>query len=332
MTSNARYDVVGIGNAIVDLIVQTEDDFLVSHGLHKGAMTLIDQPTSARLYDAMGPATIVSGGSAANTMVGIASLGARAAFIGKVRDDESGHAFRHDIQSAGVGFPTGAATDGASTARCHVMVTPDGERTMCTFLGACVDLGPDDVDEKLIAQSSIVYLEGYLWDPPQAKDAFRKAAKLAHAAGARTALTLSDAFCVDRYRGEFIELIRAGEVDILFSNQSEMHALYQTADLDTAIAELKKEKLLSFVTRSGDGCLVVEGSNVESVPAASIERLVDTTGAGDLFAAGVLFGLARNLPNSRSAAIGALAAAEVIQHYGARPQVSLAELVAQHPG
>jgi sugar/nucleoside kinase (ribokinase family) len=331
MSATPRYDVVGIGNAIVDIIAQAEDDFLVAHGLHKGAMTLIDEPTSARLYEAMGPATIMSGGSAANTMVGIASLGGRAAFIGKVRNDDSGHAFRHDIRAAGVEFPTIAATNGASTARCHVMVTPDGERTMSTYLGACVALGPDDVDEELIANAKIVYLEGYLWDPPEAKQAFRKAARHAHRAGARVALTLSDAFCVDRYRDEFLELIRGGEVDILFSNESEMHALFQTASLDAAIAELKREKTLSFVTRSEAGCIIVQGASVEAVAAAQIERLVDTTGAGDLFAAGVLFGLAQEMPHRRCAAIGALAAAEAIQHFGARPQVALADLIAQTP-
>ncbi len=329
MISNARFDVLGIGNAIVDVIAPAEDDFLLAHALHKGGMTLIDHETSARLYGAMGPATIMSGGSAANTMVGIASLGGSAAFIGKVRDDEAGRAFHHDIQAAGVTFPTVAATAGAATARCLVHVTPDGERTMSTFLGACVELGPKDIDESYVAAARIVYLEGYLWDPPDAKAAFRKAADIAHRSGARIALTLSDSFCVDRYRGEFLDLLRTGMVDILFSNTSELHALYQTADLDTAIGELKKEKLLSFVTCSGEGCLVVDRSEVQSVIAAPIERLVDTTGAGDLFAAGALFGVARGFPLARCAAIGALAAAEVIQHYGARPECSLADLITQ---
>jgi sugar/nucleoside kinase (ribokinase family) len=329
MTSNAQYDVVGIGNAIVDVIAQTGDDFLVRHALHKGGMTLIDQATSARLYEAMGAATISSGGSAANTMVGIASLGGKAAFVGKVRDDDAGGAFSHDIRAAGVAFSSKPQTSGATTARCLVMVTPDGERTMSTFLGACVELGPDDVDEAMVASARIVYLEGYLWDPPHAKQAFRKAAKIAHGAGVKVALTLSDAFCVDRYRDEFLELVRTGAIDILFANASELHSLYQTADFGTAVAELSKEKLLSFVTRSAEGCLIVDRGSVQTTPAAPIERLVDTTGAGDLFAAGALFGLSRGEAPKRCAAIGALAAAEIIQHIGARPEVSLADLLAQ---
>jgi sugar/nucleoside kinase (ribokinase family) len=329
MKTNARYDVVGIGNAIVDVIAQAEDDLLMRLGLHKGGMTLIDESKSAQIYDQMGPATISSGGSAANTMVGMASLGGKAAFVGKVRDDESGHSFKHDIEKAGVSFSTGPNAGQAPTAHCLVLVTPDGERTMSTFLGACVELGPEDIDEKIIADSRIVYFEGYLWDPPRAKDAFRKAVRIAHDSEVRVALTLSDAFCVDRYRDEFIELIRTGAIDILFANESELHALYQTADFDTAVGELKKERLLGFVTRSEKGCVIVDHGKVESAPAASIERLVDTTGAGDLFAAGVLFGLAQDLPNVRCAAFGALAAAEVIQHIGARPQVKLSDLVAQ---
>ena len=329
MTGSARYDVLGLGNAIVDVIAKAEDDFLIAQGLHKGAMALIGEATSALLYEAMGPATVFSGGSAANTMVGVASLGGKAAFIGKVREDEAGHAFRHDIRAAGVDFPTAASPDGTATARCLVLVSPDGERTMSTFLGACVQLGPDDVDEELVRSARIVYLEGYLWDPPQAKDAFRKAARIAHQAGARIALTLSDSFCVDRYRDEFLELIRTGAVDILFANTSELHALYQTADFDTAVAALKKETILAFITRSEAGCLIVENGATQSTSAAPIERLVDTTGAGDLFAAGVLFGLARDLPHARCAEIGALAAAEVIQHYGARPETSLAALMQQ---
>jgi len=331
MTTGATYDVVGIGNAIVDVIARADDDFLLAHSLHKGGMTLIDETKSSALYEAMGSATIMSGGSAANTMVGVASLGGQAAFIGKVRNDDAGHAFRHDIQAAGVHFPTSSATDGASTARCLVLVTPDGERTMSTYLGACIDLGPEDVDARLVADAQILYFEGYLWDPPHAKEAFRKGAAAARGAGRRTALTLSDSFCVDRYRDEFLDLIRTGLVDILFANESELHALYQTADFDTAISELARERTLAFVTRSAAGCAIVDHGSIQAVPAASIDRLIDTTGAGDLFAAGALFGLARGLPLSRCAGIGALAAAEIIQHYGARPEVSLADLVAQAP-
>ncbi len=329
MSNKPSYDVVGIGNAIVDALAPTGDDVLARLQLNKGSMTLIDESSSARIYAEMGPATISSGGSAANTMVGLASLGAKAAFIGKVKDDDSGRAFRHDIEKSGVAFSTPATATGPATARCLVLVTPDGERTMSTYLGACVHLGPDDIDEELIARTRIVYLEGYLWDPPQAKAAFRKAAEAAHRSGARVALTLSDAFCVDRYRDEFLGLIRGGAVDIVFANESELHALYQTADFGTAVAELKKEKALAFVTRSANGCLVVDHGEAESAPASAIDRLVDTTGAGDLFAAGALFGLSRGAPNVRAAAIGALAAAEVIQHFGARPQTSLADLLAQ---
>jgi len=329
MSADALYDVAAIGNAIVDVIARAEDDFLVSHGLNKGGMALIDEAASARLYGAMGSATIMSGGSAANTMAGVASLGGKAAFIGKVRNDDAGDAFRHDIHGAGVHFPTLSAESGASTARCLVLVTPDGERTMSTYLGACVALGPEDVDEKLVEASRILYFEGYLWDPPRAKEAFRRAAAAARRAGRKTSLTLSDSFCVDRYRDEFIDLIRTGMIDVLFANESELHALYQTADFETAIKALSSEKTLAFVTRSSAGCVIVDHGSVQTAPAASIEKLVDTTGAGDLFAAGTLFGLARNMPLQRCAAIGALAAAEVIQHYGARPETSLAELVAQ---
>jgi len=331
MTAAALYDVVGIGNAIVDVIARADDDFLIGHGLHKGGMTLIDEASAARLYAAMGSATIMSGGSAANTMAGVASLGGKASFIGKVRDDDAGQAFRHDIQAAGVHFPTPPATGGAATARCLIVVTPDGERTMSTYLGACVALGPEDVDEKAVEASRILYFEGYLWDPPRAKEAFRRAAAAARRAGRKTALTLSDSFCVDRYRDEFLELIRTGLVDILFANESELHALYQTADFDTAIGALSRERTLAFVTRSAAGCAIVDNGAIQTAPAAAIDKLVDTTGAGDLFAAGALFGMARGLPPKRCAAIGALAAAEVIQHYGARPEVSLAELLAQTP-
>lgn len=329
MTVRFEYDVVGIGNAIVDVIAKADDDFLVTHDLRKGGMTLIDEAASLRLYETMGSATIASGGSAANTMVGVASLGGKAAFFGKVRDDDAGHAFRHDIQAEGVFFPTPAATGGAATARCLIVVTPDGERTMSTYLGACIALGPADVDEHVVERAGIVYFEGYLWDPPHAKEAFRKAAGISHSVGGRTALTLSDAFCVDRYRDEFLTLIRTGLVDIVFANESELHALYQTGDFETAIEALRRENILAFVTRSEAGCVIVDRGVVQSVPAAPIERLVDTTGAGDLFAAGALFGLARQMPLTRCAQIGALAAAEVIQHFGARPEISLSDLIRQ---
>jgi adenosine kinase len=324
------YDVLGIGNAIVDVIARADDNFLVRHGMRKGAMSLIDEARAEAIYDAMGPATEMSGGSAANTIVGVASLGARAAFIGKVKDDELGQAFRHDIRAAGVAYDTPPASDGPSTARCYVLVTPDGERTMNTYLGAAQDLHPNDIDEALIAAARIIYLEGYLWDPPRAKEAFVKAAKIAHDAGRDVALTLSDAFCVDRYRDEFLDLIRSETVDLIFANESELHSLYQTADFETAVKALKQDARLAVVTRSEKGCIVVTREETIAVPAAPIERLVDATGAGDLFAAGFLVGLSCDADYRRAAHLGALAAAEVIQHLGARPGTSLKDLAAQN--
>src|SRR6266436_972795 len=254
---SARFDVLGIGNAIVDVIARTDDGFLAQQKMRKGTMQLIDEAQAARLYDAMGPAVEVSGGSAANTIVGVASLGARAAFIGKVKDDELGAVFAHDIRAAGVAFTTPPASAGPSTARCYVLVTPDGERTMNTFLGAAQDLHPNDIDAEMIAAAEITYLEGYLWDPPRAKEAFLKAAGIAHGAGRLVALTLSDAFCVDRYRGEFLDLIRKKTVDLIFANERELHSLYETADFDSAVNALRADVRLGVVTRSEKGCLVV---------------------------------------------------------------------------
>jgi sugar/nucleoside kinase (ribokinase family) len=325
-----RYDVLGIGNAIVDVIARAEDDFLVAHGMHKGTMALIDEAGAEKVYQAMGPATESSGGSAANTIVGVASFGGRAAFVGKVKDDELGRAFAHDIRAARVTFDTPPASDGPSTARCYIMVTPDGERTMNTFLGAAQDLHPNDIDEAAIAAAAVVYLEGYLWDPPHAKEAFVKAAAIAHKAGRRVALTLSDAFCVDRYRAEFLALIRKGTVDIVFANEHELHSLYQTADFDTAVKMLRSDAKLAVVTRSEKGCVVVARDGVEAVQAMPIERVVDVTGAGDLFAAGFLVGHSHGKDHRTAARLGALAAAEVIQHIGARPAVSLKALAAEN--
>jgi adenosine kinase len=325
-----RYDVLGLGNAIVDVIARAEDDFLVRQNMHKGAMALIDEPRAEAIYDAMGPAVEISGGSAANTIVGAASFGARAAFVGKVKDDELGRAFAHDIRAAGVSFDTPPAADGPSTARCYVMVTPDGERTMNTFLGAAQDLHPADIDAELVQGSAITYLEGYLWDPPHAKNAFRKAATIAHGSGRTVALTLSDAFCVDRYRAEFLELIRTRTVDLIFANERELHSLYQTADFDTAVAALRADAAFAVVTRSEKGCVVVSKEAAVAVPAKPVARVVDATGAGDLFAAGFLFGLARGRDHATSAQLGILAATEVIQHIGARPEVSLKVLAQQN--
>ena len=327
--TTTRYDVLGIGNAIVDVIARTEDDFLIRQNMRKGGMQLIDEARAEAIYDAMGPAVEISGGSAANTIVGVTSFGARAAFVGKVKDDQLGRVFTHDIRAAGVAFDTPPDADGPSTARCYILVTPDGERTMNTFLGAAQDLHPNDIDADAIAGSAITYLEGYLWDPPHAKEAFLKAAGIAHGAGRSVALTLSDAFCVDRYRAEFLGLIRNGTVDIVFANEHELHSLYQTADFDTAIGALRNDAKLAVITRSEKGCVVVTREHTDAVRAAPIERVVDATGAGDLFAAGFLVGLSRGADNRTAARLGALAAAEVIAHLGARPETSLKQLAQQ---
>jgi sugar/nucleoside kinase (ribokinase family) len=324
-----RIDVLTLGNAIVDVLAHTDEAFLLAKNVHKGAMQLIDEPRAEELYNDMGPATIVSGGSAANTAAGIASLGVKAGFIGKVKDDETGKLFAHDLKAIDVHYDVALATDGPATARSFILVTPDGERTMNTYLGACQNLTPDDVNPATVEASSIVYLEGYLWDPPAAKEAFRKAVKIAHGAGNKVALTLSDAFCVDRYRDEFLGLMRDGSLDILFANIHELQSLFQTADADTALAALRDEKVLGVVTRSEQGALVVSRGETKAVPAFPVERVVDTTGAGDLFAAGFMAGLARDLDLTDCARLGGLAAAEVISHLGARPQASLLDLARQ---
>jgi adenosine kinase len=324
--STATYDVLGIGNAIVDVIARAEEDFLLTQGMRKGTMALIDEARAEAIYKAMGPAVEMSGGSAANTIVGLASLGARAAFVGKVKDDGLGRAFSHDIRAAGVAFGTTPASAGPSTGRCYVLVTPDGERTMNTYLGAAQDLHPADIDAASIAASRIMYLEGYLWDPKHAKEAFLKAAKIAHGAGRKVALTLSDAFCVDRWRDEFLELMRSRTVDLIFANEAELQSLYQSSDFDAAVAALRADIDVAVVTRSEKGCLVVSPDGTEAVPAFPVDRVVDTTGAGDLFAAGFLCGLARGADDRTCGRLGALAAGEVIQHLGARPETSLAAL------
>jgi len=326
----AKYDVLGIGNAIFDVLVQTDDKFLAEHGMTKGGMALIDEVRALSIYRDMGPATEMSGGSAANTIVGIANLGARAAYVGKVRDDQIGRLYAHDIRAAGVAFETPAAADGPATGCSYILVTPDGERTMNTYLGAAQELTPADIDAAQVAASSMLYLEGYLWDPKSAKEAFVKASTIAHQAGRQVALTLSDAFCVGRYRGEFLDLMRNGTVDLMFANEAELGSLYETADFDAALTQLRRDIALGVVTRGEKGCVVASKEGVVAVPAFPIAKMVDTTGAGDLFAAGFLFGLVRGAGHEAAGRLGALAAAEVIQHIVARPQVSLKELAVQH--
>jgi adenosine kinase len=327
--TDAKYDVLGIGNAIFDVLVKADESFLATHGMTKGGMALIDESRAAAIYRDMGPATEMSGGSAANTIVGIANLGARAAYVGKVKDDQIGRLYAHDIRAAGVAFETKPAAEGPATGCCYILVTPDGERTMNTYLGAAQELTSADIDAADIAASRFVYLEGYLWDPANAKEAFVKASRIAHEAAREVALTLSDSFCVDRYRGEFLDLMRKGTVDIVFANEAELHSLYQTSDFDGALTQLRKDVKLGVVTRSEKGCVVASGAGVIAVPAYPIETMVDTTGAGDLFAAGFMFGLVRGAGFENAGRLGALAAAEVIQHIGARPQVSLKELAQQ---
>jgi sugar/nucleoside kinase (ribokinase family) len=324
--TTAKYDVLGIGNAIFDILVRTDEAFLATHGMTKGGMALIDEERAISIYQSMGPATEMSGGSAANTIVGVANLGARAAYVGKVRDDQIGRLYTHDIRAAGVAFATKPALDGPATGCSYILVTPDGQRTMNTYLGAAQELTSADIDAAEIAASGIIYLEGYLWDPKSAKEAFVKASTIAHDAGRQVALTLSDSFCVDRYRDEFLDLMRKGTVDLVFANEAELHSLYQTSDFDTALRQLRNDTKLGIVTRSEKGCVVASKDGVTAVPAFPIEKLVDTTGAGDLFAAGFLFGLVRGASHQDAGRLGALAAAEVIQHIGARPQTSLKEL------
>jgi sugar/nucleoside kinase (ribokinase family) len=324
--TDPQFDVLGIGNAIVDIIARTDDGFLMRERLAKGSMRLIDAEEAERLYGHMGPAIETSGGCAGNTAAGVASFGGRAAFIGKVADDLLGKVYRHDMRATGVHFDTAPLQGGAPTARSMILITPDGERTMNTYLGACQALSPADIDETVVAAAGITYLEGYLWDPPEAKRAFRHAAAVAHKAGRQVALTLSDSFCVDRFRDEFLGLITEHMVDILFANEAEVKSLYQTGSFETAVEALRQDCRLAAVTVGADGALVVAPEGIEKVPATPISALVDTTGAGDLFAAGFLFGLARGFTHADCAVLGTIAASEVIGHIGPRPAASLADL------
>ena len=325
--SDSRFDVLTIGNAIVDIIAHAEDDFLVREHIVKGAMNLIDAERAEHLYSVMGPAVETSGGSAGNTAAGIASLGGRAAYFGKVSNDHLGGIFRHDIRAIGVDFQTVGLEGAPPTARSMIFVTPDGERSMNTYLGACVELGPEDIDAAIVAESKITYFEGYLWDPPKAKEAILLAADIAHRIDRNFSMTLSDPFCVDRYRDEFLQLMRDGVVDIVFANETEVKSLYQTASFESALEAFRADCSLGVVTRSEKGCVVVTRSDTHAIPAHPIERLVDTTGAGDLFAAGFLFGITNGRSLDEAARIGTMAASQVIQQIGPRPQEPLKPLL-----
>jgi sugar/nucleoside kinase (ribokinase family) len=320
-------DVIGIGNALVDVLSHADEDQVRRQGLVKGTMHLVDEARARTLYEAMGTGVEMSGGSAANTVVGVASFGGRAHYVGKVRDDQLGEVFGHDLRATGVGYDTPRATSGPPTGRCLILVTPDAQRTMSTFLGASVRLGPADVDRRLIARGKILYLEGYLFDPPEAQEAFRAAAAIAHEAGRKVALTLSDPFCVERHRAAFLDLVEH-HVDILFANELEICALYQVRDFDAALPHVRGHCELAALTRSAKGSVLVNGDRMHVVRAHPVEAVVDTTGAGDLYASGVLYGLAQGLDLPTCGRLGSLAAAEVIAHVGARPMVPLAELAA----
>jgi sugar/nucleoside kinase (ribokinase family) len=316
-------DVLCIGNAIVDVIARVDDGFVEKHGLVKGSMNLIDEDRAELLYADMGQAIEVSGGSAGNTAAGIASFGGRAAYFGKVKQDQLGHIYRHDMRAQGVRFDSAAATDGPATARSFIMVTPEGERTMNTYLGACVNLTTADIDADIVSAAQVTYMEGYLWDRPEAKEAFKLAARIARSAGRLTSITLSDSFCVERHRDSFLDLIR-NDIDLVFANEAEIKSLYRTQNFDGALQAIRKDCHMAVLTRSAAGCVVVRGADVLSAPAYPVNKVVDVTGAGDLFAAGFLFGLTNKRSLAECAQLGALAASEIISHVGARPEVRLA--------
>jgi sugar/nucleoside kinase (ribokinase family) len=329
--SDKLFDVCGLGNAIVDVLAHCDLDFIDRMQLNKGAMTLIDTARAEELYAAMGSAIEVSGGSCGNTIAGLASLGGNGAYIGKVGNDQLGGIFRHDIRAIGVHYETPSATSTTPTARSFIFVTPDAERTMNTYLGACTELTPDDVDPAVVTRSKVTYMEGYLWDPPLAKQAFLKAANLAHGAGREIALSLSDSFCVQRYLTEFQDLVR-NHVDILFANELEIKALWQTEDFDEAVRQTREHCDLAAITRSAKGSLIVANDQLVEVPAWPVAKVVDVTGAGDLYAAGFLFGYTQGRDHADSGRIASLAAGEIISHFGARPETPLSELLLQQVG
>ena len=319
-------DVLTFGNAIVDVLASAEDADLVSHGLEKGSMRLCDETEADRIYESMGPAVEISGGSAANTAVGVASFGGRAGFVGKVRDDQLGAVFAHDIRASGVAFDCIPASSGPPTGRCLVLITPDAQRTMSTFLGTAGLLGPGDVDEATVASATFTYLEGYLWEEGSAKEAIQRAASFARRAGRRVAFSLSDSFCVDRNREEFRALVRSS-VDIVFANEGEITSLYEVDDFDAVIPHVQRDMTLAALTRGPKGSVLVTPDEVVEIPAEPVTEVIDTTGAGDLYAAGVLFGLARGYDLAGAGRLGSIAAAEIISHVGARPEISLADTI-----
>ena len=323
---SARHHVLAIGNALVDVIIAAEPAFLEAKGIPKGGMRLIGAEEAETLYAAMGPGREISGGSAANTLAGMAALGSKTVFVGRVADDQLGGVFAHDIRAAGVDYATPVSTGGAPTGRCLIVVTPDGDRTMNTFLGACQELSEADLDAEMVAACDILYLEGYLWDPAAPRAAMRKAISIARANNRKVAMTLSDVFCVEGYRDDFKMLLES-HVDLVFGNEHEVCALYQTSDLDVAMAELAKHSATTVVTRSAKGAVVIEGGRHHVIPAEPASRVLDTTGAGDLFAGGFMAAMVegRSLPDC--ARVGCIAAAEVISHYGARAEADLKAIV-----
>ncbi len=324
-----RYDVVGIGNAIVDVLSHAEESFLDSHGLNKGSMTLIDMARAETLYGAMGPGQEASGGSAANTLAGLAALGGSGAFLGKVRNDQLGGIFRHDLQSIGVDYSTAPASAGDPTARCLIFVTPDAQRTMATYLGASIAFGREDLDLDAVRAGKVLYLEGYLWDSDPAREAFRIAAEAAREAGRKVALTLSDPFCVERHRASFRDLVD-GHVDLLFANEAEIKSLYETETFEDALTQLRGRVEVAALTRSEKGSVVLSGDEALQIGAVTIGKLTDTTGAGDLYAAGFLFGYTQGRSLADCGHLGAIAAGEVVSHMGPRPDRDLKALVAEH--
>jgi sugar/nucleoside kinase (ribokinase family) len=325
--NDKRFDVTAIGNAIVDVLAQAEDSLLTEHSLAKGAMSLIDATDAERLYQIMGPGVEASGGSAANTIAGLAALGAKTAYIGKVADDQLGDVFTHDIRAVGVTYDTPRLTEGLSTARCLIFVTPDAQRTMQTFLGATTQLTPDDVNMDYIIDSKVLYLEGYLWDQPRAKEAMRNAAIKAQESGVKVAFTTSDAFCVDRFRDEFIELIN-NHVDILFANEAEILSLYQVDNFDDALQHVRGHAEISALTRSEKGSVIINGDEMHVIDAEPGVHVIDTTGAGDAYAAGFLYGYTQGHDLHTCGKLGGIMAAEVISHYGARPEADVKALTA----